>query len=90
MPSLIGSSPMATGRSGRAGPPSLCRRRMIWRVSAIETAPLVASRWSNSGLPRRASTESRTATTVAERGSSVNRLISPTTWPRVISRTVRS
>lgn len=50
---------------------------------------IVASSCLNSALPRRTSTVSRIATRVADRGSSVHRLISPTIWPRLISRTMR-
>jgi hypothetical protein len=63
---------------------------MIWRVISTDSRGLLASSSSKAALPSRTSTESRMATTVAERGSSVNRLISPMTWPRAISRTARS
>jgi hypothetical protein len=68
----------------------LVRRLIIWRVSAIDICALLASRLVNSDLARRTSTELRMATTVAVRGSSVYRLISPITSPRPISRTMRS
>ena len=63
---------------------------MIWRVNAIETDGLEASSLLNSDLSRRTSTESRIATTVAERGLSVYRLSSPMIWPRPMSRTMCS
>ena len=63
---------------------------MMRRVKAMDACALLASSSAKSALASRTSTESRIATTVAERGSSVNRLISPITWPRAISRTIRS
>ncbi len=63
---------------------------MIWRVSTMDIGALVASSLANSDRASFASTESRTATTVAERGSSVYMLISPMICPRAISRTMCS
>lgn len=56
----------------------------------MDTWALLSSSGTNSDLASRTSTESRTATTVAARGSPVYRLISPTVWPRAISPTMRS
>jgi hypothetical protein len=66
-----------------------CSRSMIWRVSAMDTCALRASRCLNMSLVSRTSTESRTATTVAARGAPVNRLISPMICPRPMSATRR-
>ena len=55
-----------------------------------ETCGLLCSSSFHPGWSRRTSTESRMATTVAERGACVNRAISPMTWPRAISRSMRS
>ena len=81
---------MVTGRASSDRVCTACSRRMSWRVNAIEACTLLCSSWWNCGLPSLTSTESRMATTVAERGSSVYRLISPMIWPRAISRTMCS
>jgi hypothetical protein len=88
-PSLTGSSPIVAGAAYAFGRCSVRRRSMAWRVSARDTLGLPAIRRSNAALSSRTSTESRIATTVAERGSSVNSAISPMIWPRAISRTMR-
>jgi len=67
-----------------------CNRTMSWRVSATETWALLANSSWKAALSSRTSTESRIATTVAVRGESMYRLISPMTWPRAISRTMCS
>ena len=48
-----------------------CRRPMIWRVNASETCALLANSSAKCSLASRTNTESRIATMVAERGSSV-------------------
>lgn len=88
-PSVTGISPMVTGAAKGCGWCSVFSRWMICRVSATDTCALRARSWLKCVLCRRTSTESRIATTVAERGSSVYRLILPMTWPRDISRTMR-
>ena len=90
MPAVTGSSAIATGRAVAGTACTVCSRSMICRVSAIDTCALAASSCAKAGLASRTSTESRIATTVAERGASVYRLISPMIWPRPISRSRRS
>jgi len=90
MPAVIGTRAIVAGRSPGADRRSLRSRSMICRVMARDSAGLDVCKPSKPAGSRRASTEWRTATTVAERGSPVIRLISPISWPRPMSRTARS
>ncbi len=71
MPPVIGNSASTTGRMAPLRAGCACRRWITWRVSSIDSRGLASSSCWKASLPSRTKTESRSATTVAERGWSV-------------------
>ncbi len=70
-PSVMAMRPVITGFSTGARSRSVCRRRMSCWVRPIEAWALLASSLLKAALSRRINTDSRMATTVAERGAPV-------------------